>query len=103
MTVTEPRDGETTILMVTIGSPPDQVGGTEVYVFGLVEALKPLGYRCHVAYVEPFEDAAAPPVRVARRTHQGTPVHVVRVNRAYHKLEYALFEEAIRAPVLEAF
>src|SRR5436853_7298070 len=99
----ESQNDGTTVLMVTIGYPPDQVGGTEVYVFGLVEALKAHGYRCHVAYVDVFDDPAAPDVEVVRRTHEGTPVHVVRVNRAHHQLEHVWIDAAARARLLEAF
>src|SRR5438128_348431 len=103
MSVMDPKNGETTVLMVTIGYPPDQVGGTEVYVFGLVEALKAQGYRCHVAYVDVFDDPAGPDVEVVRRTHEGTEVSVVRVNRSYHKLEHVWIDAAARARVLGAF
>jgi glycosyltransferase involved in cell wall biosynthesis len=92
-----------TVLMVTIGYPPDQVGGTEVYVLGLVEALQARGYRCHVAYVEPFEQAGGQALEVVSRTHEGTSVHVVRVNRAHHRLEFVAFDPATRARLLEAF
>jgi hypothetical protein len=39
------------VLMITIGYPPDEIGGTEVYVSGLVDALE--AHRCtaEVAYV----------------------------------------------------
>lgn len=99
------EDHETarTILMVTIGYPPDQIGGTEIYVQGLVEALKDHQTRCAIAYVEPFEDVAGPDVEVRPRDFEGTPVHVVRVNRAFHKLEFIQFDPAARERILQAF
>ncbi|HYP39564.1 MAG TPA: glycosyltransferase [Chloroflexia bacterium] len=91
------------ILMVTIGYPPEQVGGTETHVLGLVEALKAKGNTCHVTYIEPFEDASGPAIEIALRQYLGTPVHVVRVNRAHYMLEFITFDGKLRAALLAAF
>ncbi|HYO49201.1 MAG TPA: glycosyltransferase, partial [Chloroflexia bacterium] len=91
------------ILMVTIGYPPEQVGGTETHVLGLVEALKAKGNTCHVTYIEPFEDAIGPAIAIASREYLGTPVHMVRVNRAHHMLEFITFDTKLRAALLAAF
>ena len=91
------------VLMVTIGYPPEQVGGTETHVLGLAEALKAKGNTCHVTYIEPFEDANKPAIEIASREYLGTPVHVVRVNRAHYMLEFITFDEKLRAALLAAF
>lgn len=89
--------------MITIGYPPDQVGGTEIYVQGLIESLRPRGYVCHVGYLESFEDALSPDILVEERVCQGTPVHVVRVNRVQHRLESIQFDSEMRTRILQAF
>lgn len=89
--------------MATIGYPPEQVGGTEVFVHGLIEALRPRGYHCEVVYLEPFEQPGGPAVELRRREHEGTPVHVIRVNRAWHRLEFIQFDAVARARILEAY
>lgn len=89
--------------MITIGYPPHQVGGTETYVLGLVESLKRRGYRCYVTYIEPFEDSERPGIEVVSRTYLETPVHVVRVNRVHHQLEFIMFDEVTRERVLDTF
>ena len=91
------------VLMVTIGYPPKQVGGTEVYVFGLVEELKQQGNECSIVYLEPFEDQNAPGVRILKDEHLGTPVHIVQVNTTVHQLEFVIFDAALRARLLDAF
>ena len=91
------------ILMVTIGYPPKQVGGTEVYVFGLVEELKQKGQSCSIVYLEPFADPNAPEIRVVKEEHLNTPVHVVQVNTTVHKLEFVIFDAPLRAKLIEAF
>jgi glycosyltransferase involved in cell wall biosynthesis len=91
------------ILMVTIGYPPKQVGGTEVYVFGLVEELKQRGHECSILYLEPFEETGGPDVRIIRDEHLNTPVHIVRVNTAIHKLEFVVFDAALRERLINAF
>src|SRR5688572_20535314 len=91
------------ILMVTIGYPPKQVGGTEVYVFGLVEELKQKAQSCSIVYIEPFEERGGPGIRVVKEELLGTPVHVVQVNTAIHKLEFVVFDGSLRAKLIEAF
>jgi glycosyltransferase involved in cell wall biosynthesis len=91
------------ILMITIGYPPRQVGGTEVYVFGLVEALKERGHECYVAYLEPFDQQDGPEFRVLREKYLGTSVFILQVNRVFHKLEFVVFDANLRARLLEQF
>ena len=91
------------ILMVTIGYPPKQVGGTEVYVFGLVEALKERGHECSVVYIEPFENQEGPEFRVLREKYLGTSVFILQVNQVFHKLEFVVFDVKLRNHLLEQF
>jgi glycosyltransferase involved in cell wall biosynthesis len=95
--------GARTILMVTIGYPPRQVGGTEIYVEGLIEQLQADGYQCHVAYLQPVDDAAGPAVSVEKRWHNGTTVHMVRADRARAVLSEYDSEPAVRELLLDAF
>jgi glycosyltransferase involved in cell wall biosynthesis len=91
------------ILMITIGYPPKQVGGTEVYVSGLIEALKEKGHQCVVAYVEDFDDHDGPALQVASRECEGTEVHAIQVNSAKHKLEFIVFDAELRAKLIAEF
>lgn len=91
------------ILMITIGYPPDQVGGTEVYVHGLVEALKNRGVQSSVAYVEPFSEDGGPEFRIQSRSVDGTSVHSIGVNTTCHKLEFTMFDERLRTLLLREF
>src|SRR6266496_50203 len=91
------------LLMITIGYPPRQVGGTEVYVFGLVEALRRRGHECFVAYVEAFNEPDGPGFGVVTDEYLGTRVYVVRVNTAYHKLEFLIFDAELRARLIKEF
>ena len=91
------------ILMVTIGYPPRYVGGTEVYVFGLVEELKELGHECVITYLEPFQRVDGPDMRVASASHLGTDVHVIQVNTAIHKLEFLMFDTTLRNTLVAQF
>lgn len=91
------------ILMTTIGYPPHHVGGTEVYVFGLVEALKRRGHECAVAYVEPFCEEGGPETRLRVDEHMGTHVYAVQVNTARHKLEFVIFDAELRRVLIEVF
>lgn len=91
------------ILMITIGYPPRQVGGTEVYVFGLVEALKEQGHNCDVAYLEPFEEESGPESRLAVTEHLGTTVYAVQINTSYHKLEHIVFDAGLRNILIDEF
>ncbi|HKO42644.1 MAG TPA: glycosyltransferase [Pyrinomonadaceae bacterium] len=91
------------ILMVTIGYPPKYVGGTEIYVFGLVEELKERGHECAITYLEPFAEPHGPEFRLVSNTHLGTDVHVVQVNTAIHKLEFVMFDAALRNKLVAQF
>ncbi len=62
------------ILMITIGFPPRQVGGTETYVLGLIDALKPLGHECSAAYLEIFEDASDNEFKIEKDSYEEIPV-----------------------------
>jgi glycosyltransferase involved in cell wall biosynthesis len=89
--------------MITIGYPPQQVGGTEVYVLGLVEALKQQGHSCVVAYVEAVDDPKAAEIRIVTREYDGTPIHVVLVNAVSQKLEFLIFDPNLRAKLIAQF
>ena len=89
--------------MITIGYPPEQVGGTEVYVAGLVEALRQQGHSCAVAYVQAVDDPAAPDIHLVTRTHEETPVHIIQVNALTQKLEFLIFDPQLRARLIAAF
>ena len=91
------------ILMVTIGYPPHDVGGTEVYVSGLVEALKRRGHQCDVAYIEPFEEVDGPEIAITTSQSEGTTVYVIRVNTAHHKLEFLVFDPVLRGKLLDVY
>ena len=91
------------ILMITIGYPPRRVGGTEVYVFGLVEALQRLGHQCAIAYIEPFELEDGPDIRVEHRTHMSAAVSAIGVNTQHHKLEFVIFDMPLRKRLVAEF
>src|SRR5215813_357000 len=91
------------VLMITIGYPNDQVGGTEVYVAGLVEALKQQGHSCAVAYIQAVDDPAAADIRLITRTHEETPVYVIQVNALTQKLEFVIFDSQLRARLIAEF
>lgn len=89
--------------MVTIGYPPLQVGGTEVYVQGLVEALKDKKVRSTVVYVEPFTESKGPEFQLHQRTENGTTIYSLRVNTTRHKLEFSMFDRRLRSLLLREF
>lgn len=91
------------ILMITIGYPPEQQGGTEIYVRGLVEALKQRGHECFVAFVEPFNLPHGPEIQTTSSEHSGTRVDTIQINSAYHKLEFVIFDAALRAKLIGEF
>lgn len=89
------------ILMVTIGFPPDQVGGTEVYVAGLVDALTLRGYAPEVAFVR--ESPVGDAITVESDRRDGTPVHQIVVPRSRFRLETVVFDEDLRNRIVDAF
>ncbi|HKE60391.1 MAG TPA: glycosyltransferase, partial [Pyrinomonadaceae bacterium] len=89
--------------MLTIGYPPEQVGGTEVYVAGLVEALKQQGHSCDVAYVQAVDNPAAVDVHLVTRMHEETPVHVIEVNAVTQQLEFLIFDPKLRSKLIAEF
>src|SRR5262249_8504227 len=91
------------VLMITIGYPPEQVGGTEVYVAGLVEALKQQGHSCDVAYVQAVDNPAAVDVHLATRMHEETPVRVIEVNAVTQQLEFLIFDPKLRSKLIAEF
>jgi len=91
------------VLMVTIGYPPEQVGGTEIYVAGLVEELRQRGHACTVAYLDSFAEPGGPEVRIDSREHEGIPVRIVRANTARFALESMVFDATLRKVLLGAF
>jgi len=91
------------ILMITIGFPPRQVGGTETYVLGLIDALKPLGHQCSVAYMEPFEDPSDKEFKIEKDSYEGIPIHRVLVNRAHNKTEMVGLDPQLHLKIVEQF
>ena len=91
------------VLMVTIGYPPLQVGGTEIYVQGLVEALKEKGVRSSVVYVEAFADDDGPDFELRQCADDGTTIYSIGVNTTRHKLEFTMFDERLRRLLLREF
>lgn len=89
------------VLMVTIGFPPAEVGGTEVYVAGLVEAIARRGYAAEVAYVHevPFGDD----ISIRSEWRNGTRVHQIVVPRSRFHIETVVFDEDLRTRIIEAF
>ncbi|HZS44966.1 MAG TPA: glycosyltransferase [Blastocatellia bacterium] len=89
--------------MVTIGYPPNQVGGTETYVLGLVEALKPRGHISYIAYMEPFKDENGPETRVTTEEHLGTTVYRIWVNSSRFPMEHIVFDKKLIATLITEF
>ena len=89
--------------MITIGYPPKHVGGTEIYVFGLVEALKQKGHECFIAYVEPIEQQNGPEMRITADEYMGTAVYEIQVNSVSQKLEFLIFDSELRAKLIKQF
>jgi glycosyltransferase involved in cell wall biosynthesis len=89
--------------MVTIGFPPDYVGGTETYVLGLIEALKMKGHTCDVAYLESCKPEECSDIQVSRKDYQDTHVHVVRVNQEKNQLQWLHFNPELRERLIEKF
>src|SRR5215471_12998325 len=91
------------ILMITIGFPPRQVGGTETYVLGLIDALKPLGHECSVAYLEPFENASDNEFKIEMDSYEGIPIYRVLTNRAFNKTEMIGLDQTLHTKIVEQF
>jgi len=89
------------ILMLTIGYPPRQIGGTEVYVAGLVEALQRRGHVSEVAYLEEVAEGRDLEVRCDNRN--GTAVHAIIVPRSRYKMEFLLFDPILRERLISEF
>jgi len=87
--------------MITIGYPPVEIGGTEVYVAGLVEALEPQECTSEVAYVTEAPDGDD--ISVRSETRAGTMVHCVVVPRSRFRLETIVFDEPLRERIIETF
>ena len=87
--------------MITIGYPPVEIGGTEVYVAGLVEALEAHGCTAEVAYVS--EAPSGDDIEVRSEVRGRTPVHRVVVPRSRFRLETVLFDEPLRNKIIDAF
>ena len=87
--------------MLTIGYPPTQVGGTEVYVAGLVEALARRQHVAEVAYVE--EIPSGEDVSVRTEVRNGTRVHQILVPRTRYRMESVVFDAELQAAIIDAF
>ena len=89
--------------MITIGYPPLQVGGTETYVLGLVEALKEKGFTCEVAYLQACDPGVCSDMDVIERECEGTKVRVVRVNQVKHQLQWLHFNKSLMDRIVQTF
>ena len=87
--------------MITIGYPPTEVGGTEVYVAGLVEALRAHDCTSEVAHVA--ETASGEDIAVESEMRGPTLVHRVVVPRSRFHLETVALDESLRARIITAF
>jgi glycosyl transferase family 4 len=77
---------------------PAQVGGTEIYVAGLVEGLLRRGHESEVVYVE--EVPGGSDIAICSEVRQGVKVHAVTVPRSRYKMEFLIFDQALRARLL---
>ncbi len=91
------------ILMITIGYPPLQVGGTETYVLGLVEALKEKGFTCEVAYLQACDPGACSDMDVVEKECEGTKIRIVRVNRERNQLQWLHFDKSLMERLVQIF
>lgn len=89
--------------MVTIGYPPHYIGGTEIYVSGLVDNLKRRGHCCQVVYIEAFCQKNAKDIYVIHENYSGIMINIIRVNTYYHKLEFLIFDTELREKLIEKF
>ncbi len=84
------------ILMVTIGYPPDEIGGTETYVQGLAEALRDQGHTIHICYLQTRRPIDCSDIAISQRTENGILVHMLQVNTMIYKLETIAFDSKLR-------
>ena len=91
------------ILLVTIGYPPDQVGGTEVYVQGLGETLLARGWQVAVACLEEFSDPDAPGIRRRDTALNGLPVYRIGLNQARLNTSGLAFDDQLRLSIADEF
>ncbi len=87
--------------MITIGYPPTEVGGTEVYVAGLVEALRAHGCASEVAHIA--ETPSGEDIAVQSEVRGSTLVHRIVVPRSRFHLETVVFDEALRDRIIAVF
>ena len=82
------------IFVVTIGYPPNEIGGTETYVADLVRVLHDWGHEAEIGYIR--QEPGPGSIAVCREVRKGTRVHVVRVPRPPYQLEFLAFDDALR-------
>src|SRR5262249_6035988 len=85
------------------GYPPHQVGGTETYVLGLVEALKARSFEACVTCLETFSEDDGPDTRITTEEYLGTKVYRVWINTARHRMEHVIFDPKLIAILVEEF
>jgi glycosyltransferase involved in cell wall biosynthesis len=90
-------------LMITIGFPPDNVGGTETYVLGLIEALKKRDQIGEVLFLESCSSEHCSDIECTNYSYEGIRVHVIRVNKERHQLERILFDSDLLKRILDVF
>lgn len=86
-------------VQLTIGLPPERLGGTEVYVASLIEALQDRGCTSDVVFIE--QVAAGPRRRVEERRGPGRVVRL-ELPRDELPLDRLLVDDQVRAQVARA-
>lgn len=86
-------------VQLTIGLPPERLGGTEVYVASLIDGLAPLGCTSDVVYVEQVE--SGPLRRVEERRGERRVVRL-QVPRDELPMQRLLVDDPVRRTITRA-
>ncbi len=81
------QSGPVDVLYATIGYPPSQVGGTEIYVQGLAEELSTRSWKVAVLCFDDFAEDTSREIRVLRRDYNEIPV--VRVGMNTSRIDFS--------------
>jgi glycosyltransferase involved in cell wall biosynthesis len=90
------------IAMVTIGFPPEDVGGTETYVLGLIQSLHKIGCRCEVVYMIPRKLDSSSDFRWVRRDYRDIPVHTLEVDHSIKALHSLISDPEGTSKIVDA-
>lgn len=85
--------------MMTIGYPPTEVGGTEIYVASLAEELARRRHVVEIAYIEPVP--LGDDISVCSGFRDGTRVHQIQVPRSRYALETVVFDPDLQSAVID--